>query len=187
MKIVKQNSDIWEYVDIEFDSVLFLKKLKDNEWLSYTNNGGGSTIIGESIGIDPQHEWYNKILNVFVECLSDYLSQHSINLSLEGLDVMPMPDRKWLEQKYLGIRRYDSGSIMFAHEDGGVPIAPRYTALFYFNEDYDGGEISFPDKNLSIKPNKNSVIIFPSKTVHQVDMLKSGSRYLTSCYLYERE
>ena len=36
------------------------------------------------------------------------------------------------------------------------------TAITYFNDDYDGGELFFPELNYYITPPKNSTVIFPS-------------------------
>jgi predicted 2-oxoglutarate/Fe(II)-dependent dioxygenase YbiX len=74
---------------------------------------------------------------------------------------------------------------MFAHNDGGVGLEPALTALLWFNEDFEGGELEFPDLNLIVKPETASVLIFPSNLEHGVKTLISGERFVTSAYLYE--
>ncbi len=75
---------------------------------------------------------------------------------------------------------------MFPHEDYGVPVVPSYTGLLYFNDNYIGGELFFKEDNISIKPKSGSLVIFPSKKVHEVKLLLDGDRYLVSSYLYRK-
>lgn len=185
MNIINHSESIWEYQDVHDSIDGLLGNLMSGYWMDYTNVGGGNTIIGASTGLHPDSKYYHEVLKIFTNCFTDYLNKKDIDIPMENLDVMPMPDRNWLEQKYFTVRRYDPGSVMFPHEDYGVPLRPKYTALLYFNDNYEGGEIAFPDKNISIKPKRGSVIIFPSITMHEVKLMISGQRYLTSCYLYE--
>lgn len=187
MDIVNYSKEIWEYQNIFENVDYLLSGVMSGQWNDYTNIGGGNTIIGASTGLSPDSPYYDKILNIFINCYSDYMLKNNIYIPLDGLDAMVIDGRDWLEQKYFTIRRYDAGSIMHPHEDFGVPLRPKYTALFYFNDDYAGGELHFPKEKISIKPKSGSVIIFPSTTVHEVKLVESGKRYLTSCYLYERD
>jgi hypothetical protein len=69
-------------------------------------------------------------------------------------------------------------------DDGGniVPI-PGYefdkSGILYLNDDYKGGEIFFPDQNLTIKPDAGSLIVFEGhfSKPHGVKEVKSGPRY----------
>ena len=187
MEIIKHSNDIWEYQNVTEDVENLLDSLINGQWTDYTNVGGGNTIIGASTGLNTQSPFYNTILKFFIDCYSDYILNKNISISLDGLDTMPIPERDWLEQKHFCIRRYDAGSVMFPHEDYGVPLRPKYTSLLYFNDNYEGGELAFPKENISIKPKAGSIIVFPSFFVHEVKLLKNGTRYLTSCYLYEKD
>jgi Rps23 Pro-64 3,4-dihydroxylase Tpa1-like proline 4-hydroxylase len=52
------------------------------------------------------------------------------------------------------------------------------STLFYLNDDYEGGELSFPDQDIFIKPKKGSFIFFRGEEslMHEVKMVKSGNR-----------
>jgi Rps23 Pro-64 3,4-dihydroxylase Tpa1-like proline 4-hydroxylase len=56
------------------------------------------------------------------------------------------------------------------------------SVLAYLNDDYEGGELYFPDFNYSIRPKKNMLILFPGNThyVHGVSEITSGTRYTIS-------
>ena len=96
-----------------------------------------------------------------------------------------MPERTWMPQKNMIVRKYTEGSFMLPHGDGGVGIVPSFTALLWFNEDFEGGELEFPDLGLIVKPETGSVLVFPSMSEHGVKTLISGERFVTSAYLYQ--
>lgn len=52
-------------------------------------------------------------------------------------------------------------------------------SVIYLNEDYEGGQIYFPQHDLEIKPPAGSAIIFPGDEhyMHGVREIKSGIRY----------
>jgi hypothetical protein len=52
------------------------------------------------------------------------------------------------------------------------------SSLFYINEEYEGGELNFPDQDLLIKPKKGTFIFFRGEEslMHEVKVVKSGSR-----------
>lgn len=56
----------------------------------------------------------------------------------------------------------------------------EYAALVYLNDDYEGGEIFFPDHDIIIKPETNEFISFPGTRyyVHGVKEVTKGSRYV---------
>jgi predicted 2-oxoglutarate/Fe(II)-dependent dioxygenase YbiX len=96
--------------------------------------------------------------------------------------------------QHFEVREYSAGSYMNKHgdgygdvNDGNSPAVPLFTALMYFNDEYVGGEISFPDESVKVKPKAGSVLIFPSKTEHEVKLVVEGNRYLVNTYMYERE
>jgi predicted 2-oxoglutarate/Fe(II)-dependent dioxygenase YbiX len=56
------------------------------------------------------------------------------------------------------------------------------TTVFYLNDDYEGGEIYFPNLGVEIKPEAGSVICFPTseKYRHGVRTVLSGERFAIS-------
>jgi hypothetical protein len=51
--------------------------------------------------------------------------------------------------------------------------------LFYINDDYEGGELYFPNQGIQFKPKRGSAYFFPGDMnyVHGVTKIKSGIRY----------
>lgn len=83
-------------------------------------------------------------------------------------------------------QKWDVGGFASPHSDNsdfdGNPNAfeiNKYVAVLYLNDDYDGGELYFPDHDISIRPNPYSLISFPGgvENVHGVSEITRGTRY----------
>lgn len=62
------------------------------------------------------------------------------------------------------------------------------SVLLYPNDNYDGGEITFPEYGITLKPKAGDLIIFPGNNYYQhtVEMVKSGIRYtMPSWYAFD--
>jgi hypothetical protein len=55
----------------------------------------------------------------------------------------------------------------------------KYVAILYLNDDYEGGELYFPEHSIEFKPRANSLILFPGgvENIHGVKEITSGTRY----------
>jgi hypothetical protein len=51
-----------------------------------------------------------------------------------------------------------------------------FAAIYYINDDYDGGEINFMDHNLKIKPKANSFVTFPSNADYWHEVLENTGK-----------
>jgi hypothetical protein len=78
-----------------------------------------------------------------------------------------------------GILKYGKGQHFTNHIDDDKDYHRRVSTVYYFNEDYLGGEIEFPRFNLKIKPGANQMIVFPSTYTynHSVHPVTEGTRY----------
>lgn len=59
-----------------------------------------------------------------------------------------------------------------------------YSCYVYLNDDYDGGEIFFPEHGIQIKPTAGSVVMFPSGShyMHGVKEIRKANRYTLGMY-----
>lgn len=71
------------------------------------------------------------------------------------------------------ITAWTEGTSQKEHTDN----SNEFTAIIYLNDNYEGGELNFPDLNLSIKPIKGSVILWPGSITHSISTVVSGTRY----------
>lgn len=196
---IKLTEDIWFYKNVDPNISELLKRIQGQDnWWEYTNglNPDGtachSGIRGSATSLWPETDNYYDAINIFKNVFEDYVEKNKERLSLNitspvenNIDVKHMPERTWMPQKNMIVRKYTEGSFMLPHNDGGVGILPSFTALLWFNEDFEGGELEFPDLGLIVKPETGSVLVFPSMSKHGVKTLISGERFVTSAYLYQ--
>lgn len=103
-------------------------------------------------------------------CFDQYLNARSLDKSKYYIDLSYVPVKKW-----------NPVSSMGPHFDGGPGFENlEYTTVTYLNDDYKGGEIVFPNDNITLKPKAGSTIMFPSSTIHQVNPVISGNRYTST-------
>ena len=68
-----------------------------------------------------------------------------------------------------GLVRFEKNYKMNEHAD----TAGDFAAIYYLNDDYEGGEINFTDHNLKIKPKANSLITFPSNSDYWHEVMEN--------------
>ena len=83
------------------------------------------------------------------------------------------------------ILKYGVGQKFTNHIDDHKDHHRRMSWVYYINDDYTGGEISFPRFNLTYKPAANEFIVFPSNYVynHSVLPVIEGTRYAVVSWL----
>ncbi len=89
--------------------------------------------------------------------------------------------------------KWKEGRSMTIHSDNSWPDGSQkdhptsfrtWSAIFYINDDYEGGEIEFPLKEFSYKPKANSLVVFPSTSeyLHGVKEITKGTRYTVAIW-----
>jgi hypothetical protein len=78
-------------------------------------------------------------------------------------------DLRTFEKTLIPLIKFETGYKMNEHADTTGDIA----AIYYINDDYEGGEINFMDHNLKIKPKANSFITFPSNSDYWHEVLEN--------------
>jgi hypothetical protein len=107
-----------------------------------------------------------------------------------GLDVIEFSGttlRKWYSEEYQDPHSDCEVVINIANDLAQADPFPNFSSLFieyaalvYLNDDYDGGEIFFPDHDIIIKPEPNEFICFPGTKyyIHGVNKVTKGSRFV---------
>jgi hypothetical protein len=98
---------------------------------------------------------------------------------------------------YLGIVKWETGDYQHSHADGELPDNKQHPyhwrdfgCVLYLNDDYEGGEIYFPNQNIEIKPKPNTLVFFPGtmEFLHGVKPITNGIRYtLTSFWTFNKQ
>ena len=116
-------------------------------------------------------KYFSKKFNeTFLSIEQDYCLKYSISLKSH--------------QPYK-ILKYEEGGEFDLHSDDGGGTFRRVSTVYYINDDYVGGEISFPDFNIKIKPEAGDFLIFPSSFAykHKVFPIIKGTRYSIASWI----
>jgi hypothetical protein len=83
------------------------------------------------------------------------------------------------------ILKYEVGGKFETHMDDAGGNFRRVSTVYYLNDDYEGGELCFPQFNIELKPEKGDMVVFPSSYVysHNVNPVTSGNRFSIASWL----
>lgn len=91
----------------------------------------------------------------------------------------------------LHLQRYKNGDFIGYHSDQWIPDLPYYIGYgfcLYFNDDYSGGELDYPDLKITVKPKANSLYIHGGHVVHgSLPVLDDRIRYFTTVFVHGTE
>jgi Rps23 Pro-64 3,4-dihydroxylase Tpa1-like proline 4-hydroxylase len=75
--------------------------------------------------------------------------------------------------------RYNQGQFYIQHTDSFKKQQRSVSCSFLLNDDYEGGEFAFFDREIIIKGGKGSIVMFPSNFMfpHEIMPVISGTRY----------
>lgn len=88
----------------------------------------------------------------------------------------------------LSIGKYNTGSYMGPHCDTYSEHSnATISVVLYLNDDYDGGELHFPNQDVKIKPEAGSIIVFPSRPpyMHASLEITKGIKYISPGFWYK--
>lgn len=133
--------------------------------------------------ISPEFEYYTNLTTIITETLYEY-----VNCKTLGKFVGLPPT---LDIEILQYLKYEPGGHYVEHVDKFYGCAGDYkdrvfTAICYLNDDYAGGHLRFPYVDINLKPEKGSILIFPStwEYCHLVEPVYRGVRHsLVSWFL----
>lgn len=160
----------WENWAASNDSNLIYGKTK------IINKSALKTTTGSDI-IDKRTLYIaNSILMAFQMCTDRYLASRNLDKNNYDLNLDHITIKAWNEGQSMGPH--------FDGQDGNQNLA--FSLVAYINDDYEGGEISFPNHNVTIKPKAGSLIMFPSQEpyIHEVKPIISGTRYMSPAHVY---
>lgn len=103
---------------------------------------------------------------------------------------------KVLSDHSISFRKWEKGFRLVEHSDAfyqryeldladkyhnRLPMAFNdYATILYYNSDFEGGEIRFPDCDLEIKPTAGMLLMFPCTHVHEVKEVTAGERFMSA-------
>lgn len=114
----------------------------------------------------------SSIKNAFYTCAEKYKNYYNL-------------EHEVIIDTEFGIKKYYVGRGLGPHADqydGNMKL--RYSMVLYLNDDYEGGELWFPNHDIIIKPKPGSLAIFPSYEpyLHASKAIISGSKYMCPAF-----
>jgi predicted 2-oxoglutarate/Fe(II)-dependent dioxygenase YbiX len=119
---------------------------------------------------------YDKALLTSCEEFMRYLGvdQEAIDATIESLKNNRMPA--------MTVKRYFEGESLGPHPDidpSNTEDVLHITVSMYYNDNYEGGELGVIGGS-SVKPTLGSVVVFPSKYLHESTLITSGIKYVSN-------
>lgn len=110
---------------------------------------------------DEQSSWDNNIITEYSEQIADALK---FAFGFDGALNYNLPAVVYPEGCGMGLHddMYHNSDNPATREKVHV-----YSSVHYLNDDYDGGELVFPDIGLTIKPEANMLLLFPCEHRHE--------------------
>ena len=133
---------------------------------------------------------YENVMNDIMPTLNIFLERTKVFLNKEDYeaDWLPSPHNliKMFNQSS-GVRFQDDDSLeMFIHIDNQPHMESpiMWGAVIYFNDDYEGGRLHFPQHDVAFKPKKRAAYFFPGDKnyIHGVDVMTEGTRYTSPLF-----
>lgn len=165
-------------VDPEFCDFL-LEEYADDEW-THTLTGSGHDPNSRNCSVIPisHQEFISKNPEKRQE-IDEYLFEVIHNSLQEYAKHFPETDLEIQEDSGYELLRYDEGQFYVQHTDSFKTSPRALTVIISINDDYEGGEFCFFDRELSYKLNKGSILMFPSNFMypHEITKVTKGVRY----------
>ncbi len=114
--------------------------------------------------LDPETELHAEILQTFVDNMNDYVTEY------KGCKIS--------QGESLRIARYKEGGHYSVHSD--TSGAERVlSGVLYLNNDFTGGELNFPQQDITLNPEEGMLVLFPSNFMylHQSLPITKGIKY----------
>jgi hypothetical protein len=131
--------------------------------------------------------WEDKNLNI---------DQYEISkIVYERLSSLIKSSNNNFELNNLTFQRMQNGVQLKSHTDQHTDPSIQYAAIIYINDNYNGGNVFFKNKNIKMKPKPGSLLIFPGNEdfEHGVEFVEEGPiRYVIPSFIklkgfYENE
>jgi len=110
-------------------------------------------------------------------------------------EIANVPESK-LSKISFHSQKWEPGAFAPLHSDNssnegimGAFTRSRYAAFLYLNDDFEGGELSFPEHNLEFIPKTGMLAAFHGghENMHEVKVVKKSNRYTIGSFFDDRE
>lgn len=130
------------------------------------------------VGLPPT--WFSDLYKKFRQSTAD-----ALRIEEEKLSKISFHSQRWLPGAFAPLHSDNTTN------DGtyGAFERSRYATFLYLNDDFEGGELVFPQHNLTIVPQTGMLATFHGghKNLHKVEIVKNKTRYTIGSFWDDRE
>ena len=138
-----------------------------------TNLDINVSVAAQITGNQTMKDVHNQYYFMLLAATLPYASRHNIESQL-------------FHEPY-SLLKYKNGQQYKTHYDGGAGSGRAISAICYLNDDYEGGDIEFPEFKIKIKPEAGMLILFPSNFAykHTAYPVTSGTKYALVTWIHD--
>ena len=143
---------------------------------------------GKTVGIYDHGHKSRKDFYIGDEKLTRAVQQRIVRRIVPEIKKIHQFDVTRMERYVVARYAAEDGGHFRAHRDNTTRATAhrRFAVSINLNEDYEGGEISFPEYGpRSLKPPAGGAVIFSCSLLHQVSKMTRGARYAFLPFLYD--
>ncbi|GKY93301.1 hypothetical protein MPSEU_000297600 [Mayamaea pseudoterrestris] len=198
--------------NVEVDHILQVAAQTDLHRSTVSGGGGMDTSQHTSNTRTSKNSWLPRrtdfVIDTIYKRAADVLQMNEALLrSRRASEISEMPESHVSVAERLQLVHYEPGEQYAAHHDFAMPGLVNYqpsrfaTILFYLNDDFTGGETSFPrwlngetDRPLKVKPEKGKAVLFYSmlpdgnydeRSQHASLPVKEGEKWLINLWVWD--
>ena len=187
-----------KYLDPE---IFYVEDILEPDELKYLqdfckNSGEWVSVLG----LESESLWNNNTKHVSDDRAA--LAIHKVNLAMAELVNSDIA----VHHPHYNVNRYTTKSnpkvegstwwdddewSLNPHWDNAYGTLPEgsemiYGVIFYINDEYTGGEVSYTEKNMTFKPKPNTILVHSGKEeyIHGVKKVTSGERYTLATFAF---
>ena len=192
------NQNQVKYIDPE---IFYIENVLEPDELEYLqdfckNSGEWVSVLG----LESESLWNNNTKHVSDDRAA--MAIHKVNLAMAELVNSDIA----VHHPHYNVNRYtpksnpkvegstwwdDDEWSLNPHWDNAYGTLPEgsemiYGVIFYINDDYTGGEVSYTEKNITFKPKPNTILAHSGKEeyIHGVKKVTSGERYTLATFAF---
>lgn len=109
-------------------------------------------------------------------------------LSIEDIDFDPIFDGLYSPLSIKNIMKYEIGEEFPSHHDSGeyCPIQSDWGLVLYINDNFEGGELFYPEKNITYVPKSGDLVIHGASEefAHGTTPIISGTKYVATSFAF---
>ena len=130
-------------------------------------------------GYDPNGFWDNRAKKIYPDELVKSLNNEFEIKTNEHGKFNKIVLVKFLDNKSITM---DGKYAVEPHNINNPPQYWQKLCIINIDDSYGGGEIYFPDKNITIKQEKNSAVLFDGNTIYQINPITYGKKYMLTIF-----